>query len=74
MANAGINRFTLSKNLGLDPSRITQILNLLRLDAKIQDYIRGLPPSKHHDPIGDHQWMRLARIRESKSQLKPLFL
>jgi hypothetical protein len=70
LAKAGINRFTLSKNLGLDPSRITQILNLLRLDAKIQDYIRSLPPTKRHDPIGDRQWMRLARIRDLKTQLK----
>ena len=69
-ATPGLTRFALAKTLRLDPSRITQILNLLNLAHQIQDYIRSLPPTKHHDPIGDNQWMRLARIRDRAHQVE----
>ena len=66
----GLTRFALAKNLRLDPSRITQILNLLHLGPKIRSHIRSLPPTKQRNPIGDIQWMRLARIRNSQAPLK----
>lgn len=64
-----LNRFGLAKELGLDPSCITQILNLLNLAPAIRHYILTLPPTKHHSPIGDRHWMRLARIRDQSDQL-----
>ena len=66
----GLTRFALAKHLGLDPSRITQIRNLLNLAPQIQTYIRNLPPTKHHDLISDHHWMRLSRIRNQELQLR----
>ena len=66
----GLTRFVLAEDLRLDPSRITQILNLLNLVPEIQAYIRNLSPTKHHGPIGDCQWMRLARIKDQNLQLK----
>jgi hypothetical protein len=64
----GLTRFALAKDLTLDPSRVSQILNLLNLAPKIQVYIRDLPFTKRHDPIGDYQWMRLARIKDRNLQ------
>jgi hypothetical protein len=66
----GLTRFALAKNLRLDPSRITQILNLLNLAPQIKAYIKKLPPTKSHDPIGDGQWMRLARILDHARQIR----
>ena len=66
----GLTRFALAKDLCLDPSRITQILNLLNLAPEIQTYIRDLPPTKHHDPIGDNSWMHLARINDRTLQFQ----
>ena len=69
-ATPGLTRFALAKDLRLDPSRITQILNLLNLAPHILAYIRNLPPTKHHDPIGDCEWMRLARIQDHVRQVQ----
>jgi len=67
--NPGLTRLALAKELDLDPSRITQILNLLNLAPQIQTYIQNLSPIRRHNQIGDRQWMRLARIRDQKLQL-----
>lgn len=64
----GLTRSALARKLKLDPSRVTQILNLFNLAPEIQDYIRNLPPSKHHSQISDDAWMRLARIRDYRLQ------
>jgi hypothetical protein len=68
----GLTRFALAKDLRLDPSRITQILNLLNLAPQIQAYIRKLPLTKCHDPIGDRRWLRTARIQDHNVQIKRL--
>ena len=67
-ATPGLTRFALAKSLSLDPSRISQILKLTNLSPEIQSYIRDLPFTKRHDPIGDCQWMRLARIKDQTLQ------
>ena len=65
---SGITRSELARRLGLDPSRVTQILNLLNLTPEIQKYIEGLQPTKHRSPVGDDDWMRLARLRNPIQQ------
>ena len=69
-ANFGLTRLALAKELDLDPSRITQILNLLSLAPQIQTYIRNLPSNKCRNKIGDGEWMRLARIRDHNLQVE----
>jgi|GEM_PF-2376192 len=69
-SSPSLTRLALAKRLKLDPSRITQILNLLNLAPKIQDYIRNLPPIKHRHFISDRDWMRLARIQNQELQLR----
>ncbi len=69
-ARPGITKSALAREMKLDPSRITQILSLLNLAPRIQDYIRNLSPTMHRDPIGDRQWMRLARTKDRRLQLR----
>ncbi len=64
----GLTRSALARRLKLDPSRVTQILNVLNLAPQIQDYVRSLEPTKHRNPLTDRDWMRLARIRDHVSQ------
>jgi hypothetical protein len=66
---SGMTRSQLARHLGLDPSRVTQILNLMKLAPKIQRYIKTLAPTKHHSLIGDEEWMRLARLPDHMSQM-----
>ncbi len=68
-SSPGLTRFALAKRMGLDPTRISQILNLLNLAPRIQTYIRALEPTIHHPAISDRDWNRLTRIRESSQQI-----
>jgi hypothetical protein len=68
-ANPGLKRLTLAKELGIDPSYMTGILNLIRMAPAIQRYVMGMLPTIHRSPISDRQWMRLARIRDHVDQL-----
>ena len=36
--------------------------------AAVRHDILTLPPTKHHSPIGDRQWMRLAKIQDHNLQ------
>lgn len=65
----GLTRLALAKELGLDPSRVSQILNLLNLAPEIQAYIKDLPPTNQLESIGDRKWMRIARIRDQNLQI-----
>lgn len=66
----GLTRFALAKRLGLDPTRISQILNLLNLAPRIQAYVQSLEPTIHHPAISDRDWNRLARIRDHVVQTR----
>ena len=65
-----LTRSALARELHLDPSRVTQILNLLNLAPEIQDYIRNLSPTKRRSPISDEDWMKLAQLGDRDAQLK----
>ncbi len=67
--NPGLKRLALAKELGIDPSYMTSILNLTRMAPAIQRYVMGTLPTIHRSPISDRQWMRLARIRDRSAQL-----
>jgi len=69
-SRSGLTRSALARELHLDPSRVTQILNLLNLTPSIQDYICNLPATKHRSPIRDEDWMRLARLRDQRQQIQ----
>ncbi len=66
----GLTRFALAKRMRVDPTRVSQILNLLKLAPRIQDYIRTLPPTVHHPVISDRDWNRLSRLRDPLEQIK----
>lgn len=66
----GLNRLALARDLGMDPSQLTRILNLLNLAPKIQTCIWGLKPTIHKSPIKDRDWHRLARIRDLTLQFQ----
>jgi len=70
LRTTGLTRSALARRLKLDPSRITQILNLTNLTPSIQEYILNLQPTKHRSSINDSQWMRLARIRDHQAQTR----
>ena len=69
-SNPDLTRLALAKELGIDPSYMTSILNLIRSAPKIQAYIMAMFPTNNRSPISDRQWMRLARIRDHALQLR----
>ena len=68
--NPSLKRLALAKELGIDPSYMTSILNLIRMAPQIQRYVMGMLPTIHRSPISDRQWMRLARIHDRALQLR----
>ncbi len=66
----GLTRFALAKHMRVDPTRVSQILNLLNLAPRIQAYIRALEPTVHNPVISDRDWNRLSRLRDPFDQIK----
>lgn len=66
----GLTRFALAKRMKVDPTRVSQILNLLHLAPRIQAYIQALEPTIHQPTISDRDWNRLARLRDPFDQIK----
>jgi AraC-like DNA-binding protein len=65
-----LTRLTLAREIHMDPSYLTCILNLTRMAPEIQTFIQSLPPTKTHPLISDRQWTALARIHDHVAQLK----
>lgn len=53
VANPGLTRTALAKELGMTPSYLTRILRLLDLPQKFQDRILALPPMAGRAPLSE---------------------
>lgn len=66
----GLTRNALAKEIGINPSYLTRILNLLNLAPKIQRRIVAMPPSAKQGPITECRIKHLARIQNHNLQIK----
>lgn len=65
----GLTQRDLAKELGIHPSRVTQILNLLNLAPEIQKFILSLPESAVRSRLNE-RWLRfMAMMPDHKHQL-----
>jgi len=60
----------LARELEVTPTRITQILNLLKLAPPIQAYILGLPPVRNREGLSEKHVRTLCRMPSRKLQLE----
>jgi hypothetical protein len=65
----GLTRDALAKKVGIDPSYLTRILNLLNLAPEIQRYLLMLPPTQTKGLLVESRLKHLARIRDHQTQL-----
>lgn len=65
----GLTRDAIAKQLGISPSYLTRILNLVKLAPGIQDYIQSMPPSTKQGPIHENSLKTLARNPDPKAQM-----
>jgi hypothetical protein len=66
---ADLTREALASGLGMTPTRLTYILNLLNLAPDILERIMALPPVAGLGPITERQLRPLARIRDQAVQM-----
>ncbi|MCB4756526.1 MAG: hypothetical protein LHV69_05775 [Elusimicrobia bacterium] len=69
-ATPGLSRARLAKEIGMNPSYLTRILNLLKLAPEIQQYIQELPPSLRKGLITESKLKHVARIPSYAEQLR----
>jgi AraC-like DNA-binding protein len=63
-----LTRAALANEVGMNPSYLTRILNLLNLAPEIHSYILSLPPSQTKGPITESRIKHLARISNHEDQ------
>ena len=66
----GLTRDALAKEVGLNPSYLTRILNLLKLAPKIQDYIRSMQPTVRIGRVTESHLKEIARIGDHGEQIR----
>ncbi len=66
----GLTRTALANELGMNPTYLTRLLNLLNLAPEIQLHILSLSPSQTKGPITESRIKHLARITDPHLQLK----
>jgi len=54
--------------MGVTPTRVTQIMNLLRLAPSIQEHILKLPPGKGKEGLSEKHTRTLCRIPDQQLQ------
>ena len=59
----------IARELGMSRVRVTQILNLLRLDPEIQRSILAMPPAVGRGQITEHQLRRLVAMPDPRFQV-----
>jgi len=65
----GLTRDALAGEVGMDPSRLTQVLNLLSLAPEIRERILALPPSVSRGTVTERRLRPITRIQDSVRQL-----
>ncbi|MEK7475273.1 MAG: hypothetical protein AAB152_06510 [Candidatus Coatesbacteria bacterium] len=60
----------IAREVGISPSRVTQILNLLKLAPPIQAHILGLPPVRNRVGLLEKHVRTLCRMPNPKLQLE----
>ncbi|MCG3205526.1 MAG: hypothetical protein KCHDKBKB_02248 [Elusimicrobia bacterium] len=65
-----LSRADLARQVGVDPSYLTRLLNLVKLAPGIQEYILTLPPSKTKGPITESRLKEIARVPDHQVQLE----
>ena len=66
----GLTRAQLAREIGVTPSYLTRILNLLNLAPEIQKYIDELPPSKIKGAITESRLKRIGRMEDHQVQIE----
>lgn len=64
----GLTQAALAYELGMSPTRLTMILNLLNLDPRIQQQILAMPPVVGHERITERRIRPLARLQDRTVQ------
>lgn len=65
----GLTRDALAKAEGIDPSRLTRILNLLNLAPEIQQHVLALPPSIRRGLLTERRLRPIAKIADPREQV-----
>jgi len=65
----GLTRDALAGEVGMDPSRLTQVLNLLSLAPEIRERILALPPSVSRGTVTERRLRPITRLQDPVRQL-----
>ena len=65
----GLTRAALAREAGIDPTRLSQIMNLLNLAPSIQSHILSLHPTIGRGPLNERQLRDLSRVRDRATQV-----
>lgn len=63
-----LTRDALARQVNINPSYLTRVLNLLNLAPEIQRYILSLPPSRTKGLITESRLKHIARMRDHRTQ------
>ena len=66
--DTSLSQSALARDLGITPTRVTQIMNLLRLAPDIQAYILRLEPVRNREGLSEKHMRTLCRIKNPKLQ------
>ena len=65
----GLTRAALAREAGIDPTRLSQIMNLLNLAPTIRSHILTLHPSIGRGPVSERQLRELSRVQDRQAQV-----
>lgn len=68
--NHGLTRTALAKQVRIEPSMLTRMLNLLNLAPEIQAHILKMEPSIYQSPISERRLSHLARNKDHQFQIE----
>ena len=68
-SNPGLTRTGLAREVRIDASRLTQILNLLNLAPEIRRHVLSLPASPKRSPVTERNLRPFARLRDHRAQV-----
>ncbi len=69
-SSPGLTRDALAKHMGIDPSYLTRILNLLNLHPEIQKHILAMPLEIKRGPLTERRLIPIARTRDRQVQME----
>lgn len=69
-ATPGLTRDALAREVGINPSYLSRLLNLLNLAPEIKRFILALPLSQTKGPITESRIKQVARIENHTNQIR----